>query len=144
MSMLKEYKAFISRGNVVDLAVGIIIGAAFTGIVNSLVNDIIMPPIGMLLGGIDFSNFFFALNGESYASLADAQKAGAATVNYGVFVNQVIKFMIVGFAVFILVKQVNRLKKADEAAPAATPRNEVLLEEIRDLLAGKPAAKGKK
>lgn len=143
MSMLKEYKAFISRGNVVDLAVGIIIGAAFTGIVNSLVNDIIMPPIGMLLGGIDFSNFFFALNGESYASLADAQKAGVATINYGVFINQVIKFMIVGFAVFILVKQVNRLKKEEPAAPAAAPRNEVLLEEIRDLLAGK-AAKGKK
>ncbi|MBI1276291.1 large conductance mechanosensitive channel protein MscL [bacterium] len=141
--MLKEYKAFISRGNVVDLAVGIIIGAAFTGIVNSLVNDIIMPPIGMLLGGIDFSNFFFALNGESYASLADAQKAGVATINYGVFINQVIKFMIVGFAVFILVKQVNRLKKEEPAAPAAAPRNEVLLEEIRDLLAGK-AAKGKK
>jgi large conductance mechanosensitive channel len=144
MGILTEYKAFISRGNVVDLAVGIIIGAAFTSIVNSLVNDIIMPPIGMLLGGIDFSNFFFSLDGESYASLADAQKAGAATVNYGLFINQVIKFMIVGFAVFILVKQVNRLKKEEPAAPAAAPRGEVLLEEIRDILAGKPAGKGKK
>lgn len=135
--MLKEFKEFISRGNVIDLAVGIIIGAAFTAIVNSLVNDIIMPPIGLILGGIDFSNFYINLSGESYDSLTAAQEAGAATINYGLFVNAVIKFLIVAFAVFILVKQVNRFRRKQEDAPAPPPepsRSEVLLAEIRDLL----------
>jgi len=132
--MLQEFKQFISRGNVVDLAVGIIIGAAFTGIVNSLVKDIIMPPIGKLMNGIDFSNLFVNLSDGTYASLKAAQDAGAATVNYGLFLNQVINFMIVSFAVFILVKQVNRFKKAEAAAPVAATKSEVLLEEIRDLL----------
>jgi len=131
--MLDEFKKFIARGNVIDLAVGIIIGAAFTGIVNSLVKDIIMPPIGKIMGGIDFSNFFINLSDGEYATLKAAQEAGAATLNYGLFVNQVINFLIVAFAVFILVKQVNRFQKKQEAI-SAPPRQEVLLEEIRDLL----------
>jgi large conductance mechanosensitive channel len=132
--MLNEFKQFIARGNVIDLAVGIIMGAAFTGIVNSLVKDIIMPPIGKIMGGIDFSNFFLTLSEGSYATLKAAQDAGAATLNYGIFLNQVINFLIVAFAVFILVKQVNRFHRAQDAAPVAPPRSEQLLEEIRDLL----------
>ena len=131
--MLSEFKQFIARGNVIDLAVGVIMGAAFTGIVNSLVKDIIMPPIGKIMGGIDFSNFFLNLSEGSYSTLKAAQEAGAATVNYGLFANQVLNFLIVSFAVFLLVKQVNRFqrKKAAEAAPT---RSEELLQEIRDLL----------
>jgi large conductance mechanosensitive channel len=135
--MLKEFKEFAMRGNVVDMAVGIIIGAAFGKIVTSLVNDIIMPPIGVLLGGVDFTNIFITLGGDSYQSLAEAQEAGAATINVGVFVNTVLDFVIVAFAIFIVVKQMNRLKKKEEekpAAPPAPPREEVLLEEIRDIL----------
>ncbi|MCC7260435.1 MAG: large conductance mechanosensitive channel protein MscL [Alphaproteobacteria bacterium] len=133
--MLKEFKEFISRGNVLDLAVGIIIGTAFTGIVNSLVADIIMPPIGKIMGGIDFSGFFLDLSGEEHASLAAAKAAGAATINYGIFLNTVINFLIVSFAVFLLVKQANRFRRTQEAAPPpAPPRSEQLLEEIRDLL----------
>lgn len=132
--MLDEFKKFISRGNVVDLAVGIIIGAAFTAIVNSLVNDILMPPIGYIMGGIDFSDYFVSLTGESYPSLAAAKEAGAATINYGLFINAIIKFFIVAWAVFILVKQVNRLHWKKAAEPAPPPKQEVLLEEIRDLL----------
>jgi large conductance mechanosensitive channel len=134
MAMIQEFKQFISRGNVVDLAVGIIMGAAFTGIVNSLVKDIIMPPIGVLMGGIDFSSFFINLSSTDYPSLKAAQDAGAPTINYGVFINQVINFLIVGFAVFMLVKQVNRFRAKEEAKPAAPVRSEILLEEIRDLL----------
>ena len=107
--MLKEFKAFAARGNVVDLAVGVIIGAAFGKIVSSLVSDIIMPPIGLLIGRVDFRNLFVALNGGSYASLADAQKAAAPTINYGIFLNTVLEFVIVAFAVFLLVRQINRL-----------------------------------
>lgn len=135
--MLDEFKKFISRGNVMDLAVGIIMGAAFTGIVNSLVKDIIMPPIGMVMGGIDFSALYINLTGGEYASLKAAQDAGAATINYGVFINQIINFLIVSFAVFLLVKQVNRLQKKAAEAPAAPPAptpSEKLLTEIRDLL----------
>lgn len=132
--MLDEFKKFIARGNVIDLAVGIIIGAAFTGIVNSLVADIIMPPIGILAGGIDFKDYFINLSDGEYATLAAAKTAGAATVNYGLFLNQVLNFLIVAFAVFILVKQVNRFHKKQDALPAAPPREVVLLEEIRDLL----------
>lgn len=136
--MLKEFKEFVSRGNVVDLAVGIIMGAAFTTIVNSLVADVIMPPIGLAMGGIDFSNFFLVLKGEGpYATLKAAKEAGAVTINYGIFFNAVINFMIVAFAVFILVKNVNRFRKAADAAPAAPTTSEVLLKEIRDLLARK-------
>jgi large conductance mechanosensitive channel len=136
--MWQEFTKFIARGNVIDLAVGIIMGAAFTAIVTSLVNDIIMPPIGVILGGVDFSNLFIVLRGEHPASLAAAQQAGAATINYGVFINAIIKFIIVAIAVFILVKQVNRLQsmvvKEQEKAPAPPSKQEVLLTEIRDLL----------
>lgn len=132
--MLNEFKAFIIRGNVLDLAVGIIIGAAFTGIVNSLVSDLIMPPLSMLAGGFDFKDYFIDLSRGDYATLAAAKAAGVATINYGLFLNQVINFLIVGFAIFLIVKQVNRFKKAEDAKPAAPPRQEVLLEEIRDLL----------
>jgi large conductance mechanosensitive channel len=109
--MWKEFREFASRGNVVDLAVGVIIGAAFGKIVTSLVNDIVMPPIGMLLGRVDFKNLFVALNRQTYASLADAQKAAAPTINYGVFLNTVLEFLIVAFVVFMLVRQINRLRK---------------------------------
>lgn len=135
--MLKEFRDFAMRGNVIDLAVGIIIGAAFTTVVNSLVKDIIMPPIGYLMNGIDFSNFFITLTGGEYPSLKAAQDAGVVSINYGVFINAVINFLIVAFAVFILVKQVNRFRKQEAAAPAAPPApttSEKLLTEIRDLL----------
>lgn len=134
MALIQEFKTFISRGNVIDLAVGIIIGAAFTGIVNSLVKDIIMPPIGALTGGINFSDFFINLSEGSYDTLKEAQNAGAATINYGIFINQVINFLIISLAVFVLVKQVNRFRAKEEGKPAPHPRNEQLLEEIRDLL----------
>lgn len=122
--MWKEFKEFAMRGNVLDLAVGIIIGAAFTSVVNSLVNDIIMPPIGYLLGGVDFSSLFLNLSGGEYASLAQAQEAGAATINVGLFINAIINFAIVAFAVFLLVKAVNRMSRrqeAEEAVAEATP-----------------------
>lgn len=132
--MLDEFKKFIARGNVIDLAVGIIMGAAFTTIVGSLVADIIMPPIGKIMGGIDFKDYFINLSSGDYATLAAAKAAGAATINYGIFLNHVVNFLIVSFAVFILVKQVNRFQKKEDAKPSAPPRQEVLLEEIRDLL----------
>ena len=122
--MLKEFKEFALRGNVLDMAVGIIVGAAFGTIVKSLVSDVIMPPIGLLLGNVDFSNLFIILKEGTtagpFASLADAQKAGAVTLNYGVFVNTIISFLIVAFAVFLLVRSVNKLKRKEEA-PAAEP-----------------------
>ena len=132
--MLQEFREFISRGSVVDLAVGVIVGAAFTAIVNSLVNDLLMPPLGLIIGGIDFSNFFLTLKGGSFPSLDAAKAAGAVTINYGLFLNAVIRFVIVAFAIFLIVKQVNRLHRAKAAAPPAPPREEVLLTEIRDLL----------
>jgi large conductance mechanosensitive channel len=110
MGMIKEFRDFAARGNVIDLAVGVIIGGAFGKVVTSVVNDLIMPPIGMALGRVDFANLFVALNGQTYASLADAKKAGAPTLNYGIFLNTCLEFAIVAFAVFLLVKQVNRLK----------------------------------
>ncbi len=116
--MLKEFKEFALKGNVVDMAVGIIIGAAFGKIVSSLVGDVLMPPIGKLLGNLDFSSLFLSLNGVHYDSLTAAKAAGAPTINYGMFVNSVIDFLIVAFVIFLLVKQVNRLKKE---APAAAP-----------------------
>jgi large conductance mechanosensitive channel len=108
--MLKEFKEFALRGNVLDLAIGVIIGGAFGKIVTSLVNDIVMPPIGLLLGKVDFSNLYINLSGKSYANLADAQAAGAATINYGAFLNTVIDFIIVAFVIFLLIRQVNRIK----------------------------------
>jgi len=118
--MLKEFKEFAMRGNVLDMAVGIIIGAAFGRIVTSFVEDVLMPPVGLLLGKVDFSNLFLNLSGQAYETLAAAKEAGAATLNYGTFLNHVINFLIVAFAVFLLIRQVNRLKRA-EAAPPAVP-----------------------
>ncbi len=118
--MLKEFKEFAMRGNVVDMAVGIIIGAAFGKIVSSMVKDIIMPPIGKLMGNVDFSDLFINLSSGHYASLAEAQKAGAVTINYGIFVNSILDFIIVAFAIFLMVRTMNRLKKKEEPAPATT------------------------
>jgi large conductance mechanosensitive channel len=132
--MLKEFRDFAMRGNVIDLAIGIIIGAAFTTVVNSLVKDIIMPPIGYIMNGIDFSNFFVVLKGDEYPSLKAAQDAGAVSINYGVFINAIINFLIVAFAVFLLVKQVNRFRKQAPAEPPAPTTSEKLLMEIRDAL----------
>jgi large conductance mechanosensitive channel len=137
---IDEFRAFIMRGNVVDLAVGIIIGVAFTAVVNSLVKDIFTPIIGLLVGGVDFANIFVTLKGQSEPTLADAQKAGAVTLNFGVFLNAIIQFLIVSFAVFWMIKVLTRLHIREEAAPAPPPpppRSEVLLEEIRDLLAAR-------
>ena len=120
--MIKEFKEFIIKGNMLDMAVGIIIGAAFGKVVTSFVNDVLMPPIGLLLGKVDFSNLFINLSGKSFESLADAKKAGAATLNYGLFLNTTIDLLIVGFAIFIIVQQVNRLKRQ---APAAAPTTRV-------------------
>jgi len=137
MGMLGEFKEFAVRGNVADMAVGIIIGAAFGKIVSSAVNDVIMPPIGMLMGGVDFSDLFVNLSDGEYASLEAAKEAGAATINYGVFVNTILDFTIVAFCVFLLVRGMNHLKRKEAAAPAeppAPPKEQLLLEEIRDLL----------
>ena len=141
--MMKEFKAFAMKGNVVDLAVGVIIGAAFGAIVKSLVDDIIMPPIGLVLGQVDFTNLFVVLKEGAlpgpYPTAAEAAKAGAVVLRYGIFVNAIINFLIVSFSVFIMVKQLSRLKKEEPApaappAPAPTPEDVVLLREIRDLL----------
>jgi large conductance mechanosensitive channel len=134
MGFFQEFKTFAVKGNAIDLAVGVVIGAAFGGIVTSLVNDIIMPPIGKVTGNIDFSNLFVNLSGTEVATLAEAKKLGLATINYGVFINAVINFLIVAFAIFIVVKQLNRLKHEAPAAPAATPEDILLLREIRDSL----------
>jgi large conductance mechanosensitive channel len=120
--MFKEFREFAARGNVVDLAVGVIIGAAFGKIVTSLVNDLIMPPLGMALGRINFKDLFIALDGRTFASLVDAQAAGAPTVNYGLFVNIVLEFLIVAFAVFLLVRQINRIKTPPPTAPKEESR----------------------
>jgi large conductance mechanosensitive channel len=135
--MLEEFKKFALRGNVMDMAIGIIIGAAFGKIVTSFVSDILMPPIGLLMGNVDFSDLFITLSGGQFASLAAAKEAGAVTINYGAWINTVIDFTIVAFAIFLVVKQINRLKKKEEEAPAAPvepPKQELLLAEIRDLL----------
>ena len=133
---LREFREFAVKGNVVDLAVGIIIGIGFGKVVSSLVDDVIMPPIGQLLGQVDFSDLFIDLSGQEFVSLAAARAAGAPVIAYGSFINTIINFVIVAFAVFLLVKQINRLKRyaGVEGAPPAPPRQEVLLEEIRDIL----------
>ncbi|MDH3511368.1 MAG: large-conductance mechanosensitive channel protein MscL [Gammaproteobacteria bacterium] len=135
--MLNEFKAFAMRGNVVDMAVGIVIGAAFGKIVSSFVNDVIMPPIGMLMGGVDFSSLFINLGDTAYASLALAEEAGAPLIKYGVFINTVLDFVIVAFAIFMVIKGMNSMKKAEEEKPAPPPEpsaEEKLLTEIRDAL----------
>ncbi|HVZ27952.1 MAG TPA: large conductance mechanosensitive channel protein MscL [Rhizomicrobium sp.] len=135
--MFAEFKKFAMRGNVLDLAAGVIIGASFTGIVNSLVKDIIMPPIGLMLGGVDFSDFFLVIKGDrNVSNLAEAAKAHAVTVNYGLFINAVINFLIVAFVLFLLIRQINNLlapKPATEEAPPPTEEI-LLLREIRDSL----------
>ncbi|ODS03292.1 mechanosensitive ion channel protein MscL [Methyloceanibacter marginalis] len=135
--MLQEFKEFALRGNVVDMAVGIIIGAAFSTIVQSLVNDVIMPPIGLITGGMDFSDLFINLSGGDYQSLAQAREAGAATINVGIFINSVISFAIVAFVLFMVIKGMNQLRRKQEEEPATEPppsREVQLLEEIRDAL----------
>lgn len=138
MGMLQEFKDFAVKGNVVDMGVGIVIGAAFTSIVTSFVSDIINPIIGVITGGVDFSNLFINLGGGDFDSLAAAQEAGAPTINYGLFINAIISFLIVAWILFLVIKAVNELKKKEEEAPAAPPEpsaEEKLLTEIRDLLA---------
>ena len=139
--MLKEFKEFAMKGNVLDMAIGIIIGGAFGKIVSSLVSDVLMPPIGLLTGGVDFSNLFLNLSGTPQASLAAAKAAGAPTINYGIFLQATFDFIIVAFVIFLLVKQMNRLKKEAPPAPPAPPagptNEEKLLMEIRDALKGR-------
>jgi large conductance mechanosensitive channel len=131
--MLREFREFAMRGNVLDMAIGVIIGAAFGKIVTSFVNDVLMPPIGLLLGKVDFSDLYLSLSGGEFPSLAAAKAAGAATLNYGVFLNTVVDFLIVSFAIFLLIRQVNRLLKKPEA-PSEPPAEQLLLAEIRDIL----------
>lgn len=135
MSIFAEFKKFAMRGSVVDLAIGVIIGASFTGIVNSLVNDVLMPPIGLVLGGVDFSQFFWVIKGDpSLETLAAAKAAKAVTINYGLFVNACINFLIVAFALFVLIRQINKLSVPPPAEVAVTPEDILLLREIRDSL----------
>jgi large conductance mechanosensitive channel len=141
--MFKEFREFAIKGNVVDLAVGVVIGGAFGGIVTSLVNDVLMPPIGLLLGNVDFGNLFVVLKEGAkehgpYASLAAAKQAGAVTLNFGVFLNTLINFVIIAWAMFLVVKLINRLRRQQAAVPTAPSRSETLLAEIRDLLQKRP------
>ena len=133
---VKEFKDFIKRGNVIDMAVGVVIGGAFGSIVTSLVNDIIMPVVSLITGGLDFSNWFYALDGNKYATLEDAQAVGAATLNYGNLISVVINFIIVAFCIFLVIKAMSKFHKKEEPKeePAKKPDDVVLLEEIRDLL----------
>jgi len=137
MGLMKEFKEFAVKGNALDMAVGIIIGAAFGRIVSSLVNDVIMPPIGRLLGNVDFSGLFINLSSTAYQTLAEAQKAGAPTLNYGSFIQTVFDFLIVAWAVFMMVKGINTMKKKEESKPVEPPKPSeevVLLQEIRDAI----------
>lgn len=137
MSMMKDFKDFAMKGNVVDLAVGIIIGAAFKSIITSFVKDVIMPPIGMALGGVDFSQLYVNLNEATYETLAAAEKAGAPVIKYGAFIQTVVDFIIIAFVVFMMVRMITKMQKKKEEAPAApaeTPADIVLLTEIRDSL----------
>jgi large conductance mechanosensitive channel len=137
--MFEEFKKFAMRGNVVDLAVGVIIGASFTGIINSLVNDVIMPPIGLALGGVDFSNFFVVIKGAPADTLAAAKAAKDVTINYGLFINAVINFLIIAFVLFLLLRQINKLVAPKPGAEPPPPPSEeiLLLREIRDSLKGR-------
>jgi large conductance mechanosensitive channel len=142
MGLIKEFKAFAMRGNVTDMAVGIIIGAAFGKIVSSLVNDVIMPPLGLLIGKVNFTDLYLSLDGNSYENLAKAKEAGAPILAYGSFLQTTFDFIIVAFAIFMLIKGLNQMKKAEEAKPTPAPEpkpsnEEVLLGEIRDLLKNK-------
>ncbi len=145
MRMVNEFKEFAIKGNVVDMGVGIVIGAAFTAIVTSFVGDLVNPVLGVLTGGVDFSNLFVNLGPREFASLAEAEQAGAPTLNYGRFINAILRFLIVAWALFLVIKGINRLKREEAAAPSelskpSVPlRSEALLEEIRDLLAKRQA-----
>ena len=136
--MFKEFKEFAMKGSLVDMATGIIIGAAFGTVVSSLVEDILMPPIGMLMGGVDFANLFAVIQEGAtpapYSTVEAAANAGAVTINYGMFLNNIISFIVVAFAIFMVIKAVNKAKREEEEAPSEPPANEVLLAEIRDLL----------
>lgn len=136
--MFKEFKEFALKGNMLDMATGIIIGAAFGTVVNSLVNDVLMPPIGLLLGGVDFSNWFLVIKegatAAPYSTVEAAAEAGAVTMNWGLFINSLISFLVVSFVIYLLIRAMNQLRRAEEAAPTPPPRGEVLLGEIRDLL----------
>jgi len=134
LGFFNEFRDFAVKGNVIDLAVAVIIGGAFGKIVSSIVNDIIMPPVGLLLGGVNFEDLFIDLSGSGYTTLAAAKEAGAAVIAYGSFINVIIEFIIIAFAIFLVVKQINRFKKKEEAKPAAPSKEETLLTEIRDLL----------
>ena len=134
MGMVSEFKEFAMKGNVMDMAVGIIIGGAFGKIISSLVSDIIMPVVGKMMGGVDFTGLFLNLGEGDYSTLAAAQEAGAATLNYGSFIQAAIDFLIIAFAIFMMIKAMNSTKKVEEETPAAPPAEEVLLTEIRDLL----------
>ena len=137
MGIIQEFKQFTIKGNAIDLAIGIIIGVAFGKVVSSIVNDMIMPPISLLLGKVDFSGMFIDLSGKGYATLAEAKAAGAPVIAFGAFINTVIEFLIVAFVVFLMVKQINKMKKKEEAKPAEPPKptkEQELLAEIRDLL----------
>ena len=137
MSFIQEFKQFAMRGNVIDLAVGVVIGGAFGKIVDSLVKDVIMPPIGALMGGVDFKQLYINLSATHYETMEAAEKAGAPLIKYGVFINTMVDFTIIAFAIFVAVKAINSLKRKEEAAPAApppTPEDVLLLREIRDAL----------
>lgn len=134
MSMVSEFKAFIARGNVLDLAVAVIIAAAFGKIVTALVDGIIMPIVGLVVGGVDFSQLFVALDGKDYANLAAAQEAAAPVITYGAFIQTIIDFLLIAFVIFMIVKAYNRMIKKEEAAPAAPAEEILLLREIRDSL----------
>jgi large conductance mechanosensitive channel len=136
MSMLEEFKAFAMRGNVVDLAVGVVIGAAFGKIVTALVNNVIMPPIGLLTGGVDFSQLKWVLKPADTSN--PAHKVAEVAIQYGIFINTLIQFVIIAFAIFMVVKAINRMNRKEEAAPAAPPQDVLLLTEIRDLLKSNP------
>ncbi|HEX9943151.1 MAG TPA: large conductance mechanosensitive channel protein MscL [Thermoanaerobaculia bacterium] len=137
MGLIQEFREFAAKGNVVDLAVGVIIGGAFGKVISSLVDDILMPPIGLLLGGVDFNNLFINLGPKEYATLAQAKAAGAPTLNYGTFLQAIVNFLIIAWAVFLFVQAFNRLRRRQEEAPAAAPapgEEVILLREIRDAL----------
>ncbi len=135
--MLKDFKKFLIKGNVVDMAVGFMFGAAFASVVKSLVSNVVMPPIGLLMGKVDFSSLYIALDGKSYESLAALEEAGAPAIKYGAFINDVIGFVILGFIIFMMVRAIMKIQKKEEAKPAAPAADIVLLTEIRDALAKK-------
>ncbi len=139
--MLQDFKSFLMKGNVVDMAVGFIFGAAFGVLVKSLVTNIIMPPVGQAMADVDFANMFYALDGNTYATLAELEEAGAPAIKYGTFINDAIGFVILGFVIFMLVRMITNMQKKEEAKPAAPAADIVLLTEIRDALAKKPAAR---